>query len=224
MINPAFADKIPAEVRQKVSLPKGYHEGLHYDGKNMWVSNGEGMNTWLIDLSDGTVVSEIIPVGKFTEAVTGAPGNTFWVTDWEEKNLYRVRIEEGRMEEISSVSLAPSRPTGIVWTGDKLFMITWTRGMGTRYDLHEMDGEGDLIRKTQIKGIHEPAQIAYDGEALWITSWYNRRVYKLDPESVEVLGSFRSPADRPTGIVWVGKDLWITGTYADLFRIRLKEE
>lgn len=214
---------IPVEVMEKLPLPHGYHEGLMIDGSYIWVNNGKNINTWVVDLSTGEVVSEIIPPGTFTEGITPSGDNRYWVTDWDHKKLYRVNIENGRMVPDHEVSLAPSFPAGVVWTGEFLYVITWTRGISTQYHILKMDDTGNILGRIRLRNIPEPSQLAWDGKHVWVTSWYNRRVYKLDMDSYEVLGTFRVPFEDATGIAWDGEHFWITGTYADLYKIRIIE-
>jgi glutamine cyclotransferase len=217
--NPA----IPVSVIEKMPLPKGYHEGLFLDGDNIWVANGKNINTWIIS-PDGSLKGEIIPPGTFTEGITSSvTDGKFWVTDWDTKKLYKVRIEDGKMEVETEISLAPSLPTGVVRAGDELYVMMWTRGMGTKYHLLKLDKEGNVLVKMRIRGISEPSQITWDGKYLWITSWFNRRVYKVDPESFRVLGHFASPAKDTTGIAWDGEHFWITGTSDDLYKVKVGE-
>lgn len=219
-----YKSNINIEVVKKVPLRKGYHEGLFYDGENIWVNNGENINTWVVSTKDGSVVREIKPIGTFTEGITASGDGRYWVTDWNVKKLYRVTIEKDKMLADYEISLDPARPTGVIWTGRELYVMTWTRGMGTKYHLMQLDENEHMFRKMRIKGIPEPSQLAWDGKYLWVTSWYNQRVYKLDVDSFKVLGSFQSPAKQATGIVWDGAYFWITGTYDDLYKVRIIEE
>jgi glutamine cyclotransferase len=212
---------IGIEVVEKVVLPKGYHEGLYHDGRNIWVNNGTNINTWVIS-PEGEVLEEIIPPGTFTEGIADSdvPGK-FWVTDWDTKMLYRVSVVSGKMEPEKEIFLGPAFPAGVARAGETLYVITWTRGLGTRYHLLQLDKNGNILHRTRIKGIFEPSQIAWDGRYLWITSWYNRRIYQLDPVDLSILGHFVSPAKETTGIAWDGEFFWITGTYDDLYKVRI---
>jgi len=216
-----YQANIPIEVIRKVELPKGYHEGLFIEGNKMWVNNGEKGKTWIIDLSSGKVISEIEPPGTFSEGISAAPDGKFWITDWDTKKLYLTKIEENKMIPVSEKSLEPGRPTGVVWNGSNLYVITWTRGIGTKYHLLKMDKEGNILHKVRIKRIHEPSQLAWDGKNLWISSWYNQRVYKIDVNTLQIVGHFRSPVNETTGIVWDGKYMWVTGTKSDLYQVKL---
>ena len=222
--NRDYDGKIPTQVIRRISLPEGYHEGLYFDGKNIWVSNGKGIETWILDPKTGEIVDRLQPVGSFTEGITPAGDGTFWMTDWDEKKLYRVTITPDGMSTEYEISLEPANPAGVLWTGEDLYVITWTRGpTGTKYHLMQLNENERMSKKMNIKGIYEPAHLAWDGEYLWITSWYNRRVYKVDINDFSVLGSFRSPAAKTTGIAWDGESFWITGTYADLYRVKIGE-
>ena len=218
-----YKAKIPVRVVKKIPLPEGYHEGLYYDGKNLWLCNGEGGNIWIISPRTGDIVSEIKPIGGFTEGITAYGDGTYWLTDWEDKKIYRIRINGKKMSVEYEIDLDPAHPAGVVWTGEKLYMITWTRGMGTQYHLMQLDENEHMFIKMRIKRIHEPAHLAWDGKHLWITSWYNQLVYKVDVETFQIMGSFRSPAPDTTGIAWDGKHFWITGTRADLYQVEIGE-
>ena len=213
--------EISVSALRRIHLSVGYHEGLFYDGKNIWVCNGKKGKIWIIDAADEKVISNIEPISVFTEGITGAPGGRFYATDWDEERLYIARLEGNKMVEESSVSLAPAHPTGVIYIGSRLFVITWTHGMGTKFDILEMDGKLNIKNKIAVKRIEEPAHMAWDGKNLWITSWYSRMVYKVDIDTWEILGFFNSPVSQATGIAWDGKYLWLTGTHGDLYKLEI---
>lgn len=219
-----YQSKIKTKVIRKVKLPSGYHEGLYFDGTNVWVANGKGRMIWVIDPVTGKKVSEVEPAGTFAEAITSSGDGTYWYTDWDTKKIYRVKINSGKMEVQYDIALDDAHPAGVVWTGSKLFLITWTRSIsGTKFHLLELNENEKMFRKMQIKRILEPAHLAWDGKNLWVTSWYNQLVYRIDPDTFKVTGSFASPAPDSTGITWDGKYFWITGTHADLYQVEISE-
>ena len=214
---------ISASIIKKVPLPKSYHEGITLDGPDIWVINGEKGKVWIVDTSSGKTLSTIDPIADFTEAVSKKSDNLFFVSDWDEKKIYKARLENNKLVAESSVSVSPAHPAGILWIGDRLLVITWTRGLGTKFDLLEMDGEMKVLRKISIQAIQEPAHLAWDGKYLWITGWYDSLVYKIDIGKLEIVGDFLAPCSRATGIVWDGKYFWLTGTYSDLYRMEVAE-
>lgn len=214
--------RMAAKTLRKIPLPEHYHEGLTYSGSDIWISNGERGNTWVIDLASGKILYDIKPVAGFTEAITKMPDGTYALTDWYEKKVFRVNIAASEMTVVSEISVAPEFPAGAVWNGNRLFVITWRRGvLGTRFYLLEMDENFKLCRRRQIKNINEPSQMAWDGENIWITSWYNNRAYRIDVDNGKITGSFRAPLSKATGIAWDGKYFWVTGTYADLYQVEV---
>ncbi|MFH1846889.1 MAG: hypothetical protein ABH869_04975 [Candidatus Omnitrophota bacterium] len=218
-----YNGKIPIRVVKKIDLPRGYHEGVFWDGSLIWVANGKGKKTWCIDPYKGEIVSEKKLLGSFSEAITSTGDDTLWMTDWQDKKIYHFKLNGDISDLIDVIPVDSGNPAGLVYADNKFYVIVWDRGFGAKYYLLEMDSNGGISRKIRIKGIHEPAHIAWDGRHFWITSWYNRYVYKIDPNGFKILGAFRSPADDATGIVWDGKSLWLTGTYADLYQIEISK-
>ena len=215
--------EIPVRIEAVVKIPEWYHEGLFFDGKDIWVANGEKGKIWVVDTSSGSVKSELTPVSDFTEGITRGPDGSLYVTDWYEKLLYKVRFEDGNMAPESSVSFAPAYPAGVIWNGLNFFVITWTRGaFGTRFHLLKLGPDCRLIEKVKIC-IQEPAHLAWDGKNLWMTSWYDKKVYKIDVDNWKILGFFRSPVALATGIAWDGMSLWLTGTRSSLYKMDVKE-
>lgn len=217
-----YKPRLGIKVIRKIKLPKGYHEGLMIQGNNIWVNNGKNGKTWVIDIDSGLLVAAIDPVGTFSEGITGVADNKYWVTDWDAKELYLVRIEHNKMVKESAVSLDPSYPAGITRAGSHLYVITWTRGIGTKYHLLKLDMKGNTLEKTEIKNINEPSQLAWDGKNLWISSWFNDRVYKIDGESLLIKGFFSPRIKKTSGVAWDGKYIWVTGTYEGLYQIEIK--
>ena len=216
--------RIDARIVKKVPIPRWYHEGLYYDGESIWLCNGEKGKMWVVDTDSGVVRSEIETVAGFTESIAAKGDGTFFTAEWDEKKVYRVRLEGNRLIAEDSFSVCPAHPAGIAWDGNRLFIVTWTRGvLGTRFALLVTDGTDKVLEKISINAIQEPDQLAWDGAYLWISSWYDQRVYKIDTAAWQITASFCSPAKKTTGIAWDGAYLWLTGTYADLYRMDLNE-
>jgi len=214
---------IKAKVIARIKIPKWYHEGLYSDGKNIWVNNGRNGKTWVIDISNGSVLKELTPPGTFTEAITARDKDTLFVTDWDSKKIYSARIIDSNIAAESEVSVAPAHPAGAVWTGQNLFLVTWTRSLtGTKFHIIKMDEKFNIISSASIKNIDEPAHLAWDGKNLWVSCWYKRRIYKMDADNLSILGYFRSPVNKTTGITWDGKYFWITGTNSDLYKMEVQ--
>lgn len=213
---------IKIKVAQKVDIPRWYHEGLYFDNGIIWIANGEKGNIWAIDPKTGKTLEEVCPYGEFTESISKDTDGSWLVTDWKDAKLYRSKMENSTLVQNTVLfDFSPVRPAGLVRLDDRYLVITWTRGLGTKFGILILDREFKQAGSVDIKFIEEPAHMAWDGKDLWITSWYSRKVYRVDPKNWEVTGFFRTPFGKATGIAWDGKDLWVTGTYADLYRIEL---
>lgn len=216
--------RIDARVVKQLGVPRSYHEGLYYDGKSIWLSNGELGKTWIIDTNSGAVLSEIEPVAGFTEAITSKGDGTYYTTEWYEKKIYHVTLDGSKLVVNASVSVAPSHPAGAVWNGLCLYVILWDRGFfGTKFSIIEMDEKMNIADKVQILTIQEPCQLAWDGSYLWMTSWYDQKAYKIDISTWQAIGYFCTSLDKTTGIAWDGKYFWLTATYGDLYKMELSE-
>jgi len=213
---------LSAKVVRKIPLPEGYHEGLFYDGEAIWVANGNGGKIWVVDIVSGAVRAAIKPISNFVESLTRSGDDAYYSTEWFDKKIYKARVIGNRLESEDASSVAPDFPAGAVWTGERLYVITWRRGLGTKFSLVEMDRQMKVLRKISIDKIQEPSQLAWDGKYMWITSWYNSMVYKVDVDKLRIIGAFRSPAPKATGIAWDGKYMWLVGTYSDLYQLEVK--
>lgn len=215
---------VPIKVVRKIQIPKWYHEGLFIDEGSIWVANGRKGNIWVVDIESAKITADIESPAGFTEAIIKADGGKYLVTDWEDKKLYEVVFDgQKAASKKSIIDFTPSHPAGLVSIGDRIFVILWTRGLGTKFEIAEFDKNFKETARISIRDIQEPAHMAWDGKSLWITGWYNRRIYRVDPENWEIMGSIRAPFNKVTGIAWDGKYLWVTGTYADLYQIELSE-
>jgi hypothetical protein len=215
--------QIKSSVVAKIKIPKWYHEGLYFDGKNIWVNNGKKGATWVVDTVSGKIVRKIKPAGTFTESIVRRDKETFFVTDWDAKKVYISNIEGNKTRALAEKSVEPAHPAGAIWNGSNLFVVTWTRSLiGTRFHLLKMDADMNILSFAEIAKILEPAHLAWDGKYMWISCWYSSRIYKFDVGKLEILGYLKSPAAKTTGIAWDGKHLWVTGTYDDLYKVELK--
>ncbi len=203
--------ELKSKVIAKIKIPKWYHEGLYSDGKDIWVNNGKGGDTWVVDTITGKITRKIKPAGSFTEAITPKDKDTFFATDWDAKKVYTSNIQGDNMYALSEKSVEPAYPAGAAWNGSNLFVVTWTRSLtGTKFHLIKMDADMNILNTVEIVKIMEPAHMAWDGKHMWISCWYSKRIYKVNIEKLEILGYLKSPAAKTTGIAWDGKYLWVT--------------
>ncbi|MCX5677509.1 MAG: SPASM domain-containing protein [Candidatus Omnitrophica bacterium] len=213
--------EISSGIVKQVKIPRWYHEGLFYEGKSLWLANGEKGDIWVIDPLTGLVTSRMEPVADFPEALIRTEDGTLFTTEWYAKKIYRVKLEGGLLVPERESLFEPAHPAGLAWNGKSLFVVTWTRGMGTKFHMIEMDRDLKVVNSIRIKNIQEPDQLVWDGEYLWISSWHAKTVYKVDINKWEIVGYFKSPVSKTTGVAWDGKYMWVTGTYGDLYQMEI---
>jgi len=217
------SSKLKAELISKIKLPKGYHEGILVGDKTVMVNNGYKIDTWVIDIDSGKVIEKIKPPGTFSEGITKGDDGFYYVSDWDKKSLYKCKLEDGHFVVFDSLSLAPSHPTGVTWHDGELLVITWTRGMGTKYHLLRIDKNKKIINRYIVSDIREPSQICSDGEDIWISSWYENKIYKIALRQERIIAEIKLKISKITGIYVKDKVLWVTGTYADLYRYEIMD-
>ncbi len=213
--------EIRSSLVKKVAIPKWYHEGLFFEGRSLWLANGEKGNIWIIDTATGEVTSRMESIGDFSEALIRTDDGNLFATEWYTNKVYRVKLEGGRLVPEKESSLEPAHPAGIACIGKRLFIVTWTRGFGTKFHLVEMDMGLKVVNRMLIRDIQEPCQLTWDGKNLWISSWYAKKIYRVDIDRWEITGYIRSPVSKTTGIAWDGGYMWVTGTYSDLYRMEV---
>ena len=221
----AYETDIPVNITKAFELPDGYHEGISIKGDELWLANGKNGKVWIIDLPSGVVTKELENDKTFLETIFFGAGESLWATDWDSMDLCRLKIEDKKLASESVTTFSPAHPAGALWTGDSFYVITWTRSMaGTRYHLLKLDENFSVIKKIRIVGIEEPSQMAWDGKFLWISSWFSRRVYKVDPSTAKLLGHFRTGIEKTTGIYYDGRYFWFTGTKEGLYKAEILEK
>jgi len=57
--------------------------------------------------------------------------------------------------------------------------------------------------------------IAAVGNTLWITEYYDGKIYHVNKNSGAIISSFTAPDAQPTGLAWDGSSLWVGGLVTD---------
>ncbi len=66
---------------------------------------------------------------------------------------------------------------------------------------------GDVSKILNTPG-NLPTGLTFDGKYLWLADASTDNIYKINPESGEVILKFDSPGFHPEGLAWDGKYLW----------------
>ncbi|MDD4202769.1 MAG: hypothetical protein PHQ52_04825 [Candidatus Omnitrophica bacterium] len=216
--------EISVKRERKIELPSsGWHEGLYIDDDQIWVNNGKGFNTDVLDIRTGKQTGQIIVPGTFMEGISKLPNGKYIWSDWYDRAFFFGELIDRELVIKARISVGDLFPAGIIAADDDIFVIGWERALDTKYYLLKFDKKGMLIEKTGIKDIQEPSQLAWDGKYLWISSWNSEKVYKVDISDYSLKGFFKTNIDRTTGIVWDGNGFWVTGTTEDIYVFKISK-
>jgi hypothetical protein len=139
-------------------------------------------------------------------------GESVWLGSWETGHIYGIDPKHGRVFERSA---SPGLPVGATCVGDELrFVISENGDDDHRFIRRFVPGHGfkthDRIPCPEDTG----SFLAYDGERLWLSQRFNKRVLELDAAhqpvraleaGEEILGLCRV-AERLYVSTWLGRD------------------
>jgi hypothetical protein len=138
-------------------------------------------------------------------------GEHVWLGSWETGHIYGIIPSQGRVFERIA---APGKPVGATTVGDELRFICAENGDDdNRFIRRYVPGHGF---KTQAIPCPDDTGsfLAYDGEHLWLSQRFNKRVLELDPAyrvvrtvdiGEQILGMTWAD-DRLYVVAWMGKD------------------
>lgn len=73
--------------------------------------------------------------------------------------------------------------------------------------------DGGLIVRTLPLPTATPGDLAFDGEALWLSDWEGGELLRVDPSGGGVLQRFPAPCYRPRGLTWHDERLFVCDDY-----------
>jgi hypothetical protein len=127
-------------------------------------------------------------------------GDTVWLSLISEAGCELARFDTKAQSVASRVAMA--KTSGMAFDGESLWGVT-PDGI-QRFDPRTMAVTRTLPRPP-VEGFL--SGLAIDGEALWLGSYHQKKLFKLDPETGEVLKTLAT--DRfVTGVAWAGDELW----------------
>jgi len=132
-----------------------------------------------------------------------------WVIDQQDLNVYLLDWNDGHI--IRQFPTATNHSSGITWDGEAIWVASTFPPIALfRYSL---DGQElarlDTPGKSERSGAHGLEWI--DG-TLWVTVPPSATTYQLDPSSGRILRQFAAPGNRPHGLAWDGRLLWVAET------------
>ena len=183
-------------------------EHLVFDGKNIWVSNGNisrGMLT-KVRANDGTILNTYaVGSGPYGMVFDGA---SVWVANYASNNLSKVNTSTGRVT--NDISLTGCHvPDALGFDGSHIWVNCVNDTTVQMLDLH-----GAYLQTVKV-GSH-PYNFAFDGSNIWVVNVTGNSVTKIIstvtgscPNPPCVVGTY-SVGAHPQGVAFDGKYIWVS--------------
>ncbi len=189
-----------------IAAPReGNYRGLTWDSRDLWVADNASRKLYRLDPESGSV-SRILPAppGSYMQGLT-FDGYSLWHSQYDGV-IYQLDAYTGNT--MKSIMGPTETPTDLAWDGSSLWTASYIDN--TIYQFSPVDGS--VISSFASFG-NTPWGITFDGTNLWYSENdfvnFQRYVYQLDPESGEVLYSFKIPEESHyTGLTFDGENLW----------------
>lgn len=190
-----------------IPSPDEDNEGLAWDGKNLWVSQGflaaEAENENKVFKLDekGKVLSSFKAPGEGTSGLA-FDGTNFWLVDLMDGKINKINTS-GKV--LGSIPTPEGLVTGLAWDGTNLWVSEWLK-----YQIHKLDPkDGKVLQSFDSPGKTKEAPtlgLAWDGAFLWATQSsggsmapvpessqaITGAIYKLNPKNGAVVGKCES--------------------------------
>jgi hypothetical protein len=133
-------------------------------------------------------------------------GEHIWLGSWETSHIYGIYPSQGRVFEEMT---APGRPVSATMVGDELrFILSENGEVDNRFIRRFVPGHGFKTNGAVACPDDTGSFLAWDGEHLWLSQRYNKRVLELDP-SCRVLRTV-DVGEEIIGIAWVDDRLYMS--------------
>jgi sugar lactone lactonase YvrE len=133
-------------------------------------------------------------------------GNHLWVGSWETQRVYGLSPSQARVIEETT---APGRPVGATVVGDELRFVCSENGdADERFIRRFVPGHGFKSRDAVACPDDTGSFLAYDGEHLWLSQRYNKRVLELDPQHRVIRAV--DVGEEILGMTWSGSGLYLS--------------
>ncbi|MEM9553564.1 MAG: glutaminyl-peptide cyclotransferase [Acidobacteriota bacterium] len=109
------------------------------------------------------------------------------------------------------------------WAALALIVIVATAALAMTLQTLER-AEGERVERRSLTSPGEITGLSYDGEVLWTTLEGEGLLYRLDPETGDVLGRQEIPWTATGGSAWDGEYLWQMAWEADtIYKLEMPE-
>jgi outer membrane protein assembly factor BamB len=174
------------------------HCALAASGESVWATIAKRDQVWRFAASTGEKI-ELFDIRS--ACGLAVEGDTAWVTSPHDGAVYL--LQEGVPEPIRQIDVAPD--IFDIALDDKSAWVTSESDGGTLWRIDRSTYESQLVGA--FPGVSaDSIEVAFG--SVWITSRSGGHVWKLDPTTGSVLGTF--DLKEPWGVAAAGDALWIT--------------
>jgi outer membrane protein assembly factor BamB len=104
-------------------------------------------------------------------------GTLLWMGSRETKRVYAL---DPRTWTVRDEATAPGTPWGMTVVGDELRVLCGETGDDTRIIRRFVPGHGFKMQEAVPCPDDTGSQLAFDGDRLYVSQWYNKRILSLD--------------------------------------------
>jgi len=120
---------------------------------------------------------------------------------------------------VRSIPCPSPCPTGIASQGDRLWIVDRFTD-----EIYELDRESGKVRRELEAPCYQPTGLTIDDEGkLWVVSdmpdFGHDKIYRLDPDTEDVIAVIPSPVDFVRSVAWEGNALWVGTRKQQLVRV-----
>ena len=215
--------EIPLRKAGKVQIvfksPRPQPNGLQATPEGLWlIDQGPGSWAHLVNYKDGSVIRGFETETERSSGIT-YDGETLWIGSTYSRELVRCDARTGKALERHFTPGA-----GVIYkmVGDPAARSSPVpRSMRQPAPAPEKPNQTGGFQMGQLEGSRAVGTGAHGQEwrhgKLWFAVPPSREVYRIDPKSWVVETKFPTAGNRPHGIGWEGKYLWVTDSNLNAF-------
>jgi hypothetical protein len=223
----ARVDRIPVRRTGKPEIafksPGPHPNGLQATDEGLWIiDQSDGSKAYLVDYDKGGVIRSFETETDKSSGIT-FDGRSLWIGSTYSREIVRVDAHTGRTMErhftpgagvIYKMAGDPAARSSPLAKAAAVQAKPATPAKSASTTVGGFQAGEVLGSKAPGTGAH--GQEWRDGH-LWMAVPPSREVYEVDPSTWIVLRKFSTAANRPHGIGWEGKFLWVTDSNLNAF-------
>lgn len=187
-------------VMTSFAAPSTYPSGLTFDGKNLWLCDGNANLVYQLTRS-GVVVSSF----SVNPPIIGPEGLTFdgknlWIGDQTNINIFQYQRNGVLIDSFAT----GSRPRGIIFDKKNLWVLTDATA--------ELRNRGGVLINALAKPEVATQDATFDGKNLYMIGYTNNRLYVVARDGTVINFVSIAAIDAiPMGLTFDGQYLWFCG-------------